>query len=796
MRGDNKYLILGLVIVGLFVLFFHIPSVSAGTVTTSSTYTCSGTYTVTGGSCYGSGTYQNGTEVNCASLTQAECSNVIGCLVAAQTGTFNCSSLRPTLCYFYSPSCTASFYCPTSYSLGCSGTYYYTSGGSCSGTYNTSSCTGTFQSSTGTTSSCSGLSQTQCNQIGCRWTTSSNDCSYLTSQSACNSYSTCSWSSTLSNASCSTFGSNVQSCSTTYGCSVDCEKTVADACQTCSTDTDCSSGLVCRQELDSNSKVCVSSGNCAIYNSSNPSSCQTSGSTDQCSVDNSQVLTCNTTTSNWDTKTNCSASGQTCNVSTSSCTTTQAPVLYWAVPGTNPPQIMASLSGNPGDLSTAAQLLVLYAQGQTGTFYLNESGLTSNHSILTIPNPVYNSASNSLSYNWSITNDSLTPVGSDHSTNPDQYNFYFTYNGYQSPMLNYTNNLNSCGNNICEPPNENYTSCSHDCSQLEWTNASSPYNSIDNLSLNFSDFSRAALGLRAFLQGPSSSSVKFSFTDFPANAGGNQFISNQAGIVDSDGNLASSISVSKDNLTSWRIAGGSGSSVVSTNPDGTVDEQFKIQVSADGFNKNMTLNINDTPSCVIYDNCSCSTVYSCSNYDNKNSCDADSCSVSKNYGPSNYCGWNSQLSICQRKDAITENGVSIGTCSYSEETSAGTCNTTGFLTYSWNASWAWSTNNNYTSFQALNPDGTLKDGYKKIIGTNYFRYDPNNEFSKCVPGESTVPCPAKIQLSFFTFKNLLAAAILIALIYFIIYSGKAKKKSLAKKTTKKVVKKKSSKKRK
>ena len=805
------------------------------------------------------GIASNGDKCILTYTNQRDCEGDPGCTwspgVFSEVKNISCSTLSENNCYS-TPGCSPQINCANSCPTGetavfssCSGTYQKlepsstfgacspgiaSNGDKCILTYtNQRDCEGdpgcTWRGAYDNVSySCSGLTQTQCAATSgctevttCSSPTGSTTCSDSDSGLNYTSYGIVTVTNTTDNTQ-KTWGDLCKTTSTLfeYYCNGNLQAGIdytcptgsycssgacvpgtppTPSCQICSTDADCSNGDLCMPEQGSTNSVCVPSGSCALYNSSDPSSCLVSDGTTDCSVDNSQVLTCNGTARDWNMQTNCSAINppQTCDSTTAppQCIN-QNPVLFWADKygdSLNPPN---TLSGNPGDPSTTAQLLVLYAQGQTGTFYLNESGLTSNHFILTIPNPVYNSASNSLSYNWSITNDSLTPVGSDHLTNPDQYNFYYTYNGYNSPMLNYTNNAKTlyCGDNICSPSiGENITSCPDDCSALEWTNASSPYNSISALTVNYSDIAMSALGLRGFLQGQGLTS-KFNFTDYPAKAGANMFIANQDG-VNYDGNLASTISVDVTRLREWRLSGGLKSSVVKTNADGSMNEEYKLEVSAAGYKTNMTLNIDNTPNCIIYDNCS-TDIHYCSDYNDSDSCNGDTSFVDTSK-PNYICSWNDTQNKCvEIRLDVAANGAKIGTCTYSQQTETGTCNSTGFLTYSWDASWAWNPENNYTIVQALNKDGTLKDGFVKISGTNYFRYDPNNAATKCGSGKTIAACPAKVELSFFNLKNLLAAAILIALIYFIIYSGKAKKKSLPKKTTKKVVKKKSSKKRK
>jgi len=90
----------------------------------------------------------------------------------------------------------------------------------------------------------------------------------------------------------------------------------------------------------------------------------------------------------------------------------------------------------------------------------------------------------------------------------------------------------------------------------------------------------------------------------------------------------------------------------------------------------------------------------------------------------------------------------IGSCTYDEDTTSDNCDD-GFLTYSWTATWTWDVDN---------PEHN----------------DPNNAAAKCVGGEKTIPCPAQLELPFFSIYNVIAALILIVLIYAILIWKKKK----------------------
>lgn len=166
------------------------------------------------------------------------------------------------------------------------------------------------------------------------------------------------------------------------------------------------------------------------------------------------------------------------------------------------------------------------------------------------------------------------------------------------------------------------------------------------------------------------------------------------------------------------------------------------------------------------------------------------------------CEWTG--STCQGKVINTApDGTKIGSCSYIQNQNQDTCDD-GFLTYSWNGSWTWDANNNYLASSSI---PFCDEGY--IYGSDSMcHYDPLGSWASCKNGQRIIPCPAQVQLNYFTWKNIVAAIFLIIAIYLIINSLRnlkkesvqeikkektiakkkpAKNKSPAKKTTKKKV---------
>jgi len=245
------------------------------------------------------------------------------------------------------------------------------------------------------------------------------------------------------------------------------------------------------------------------------------------------------------------------------------------------------------------------------------------------------------------------------------------------------------------------------------------------------------------------------------------------------------LTIGSSTVESWRSTA-NGKSIIGTNKDGTKNELYYIEASVDGQKTNFSIEIDNVLACKLDGtncNADCSEVASCNDYNNPLTCNSNPCTTVGTMGnPSSYCSWDNSKNVCNRVDSV----LNSGTCTYTEETTTGTCNTTGQLTYSWTANWTWAQNSEALSFQALNPDGTLKSDYVKLPNENNYRYDPNRIYESCQNGRKVLLCPAKVQLSFFNFKNILAAIILIVLIYFVLSFGKKKAEKKVTKSVKKV----------
>lgn len=146
-------------------------------------------------------------------------------------------------------------------------------------------------------------------------------------------------------------------------------------------------------------------------------------------------------------------------------------------------------------------------------------------------------------------------------------------------------------------------------------------------------------------------------------------------------------------------------------------------------------------------------------------------------------GCNVDTSGCSDSSS-TSGGVpsKIGICTYKENSATDDC-ADGFLTYSWDAIWAWDPLNINTS--AVSGPDWIEDPAR----SGNWHYDPQRKSAECINGENVISCPAKIELPFFGLNNALAIIILIIFIY-IIYTKIFLKKKKSKVTKKSINKKK------
>ncbi len=229
-------------------------------------------------------------------------------------------------------------------------------------------------------------------------------------------------------------------------------------------------------------------------------------------------------------------------------------------------------------------------------------------------------------------------------------------------------------------------------------------------------------------------------------------------------------------------------------PDSTYDFYFQIDSQESPLFSITTVDSNNNPVPLPYcgdgvcqtdfgedessclSDCQCININTCQDYASEATCVYDACSVGENVGEGISCSWSA--SSCVTGQSYTINGVEIGTCEYPNQSQDDTCDD-GYLTYSYDAQWTWGQANSYTT--QISSDYILGDD-------GLYHYDPERASESCVGGERTIPCPAKVQLTFFTTKNIIATVILIIMGYLILeQTRQSKEKKSRKKTSKKKI---------
>jgi hypothetical protein len=175
---------------------------------------------------------------------------------------------------------------------------------------------------------------------------------------------------------------------------------------------------------------------------------------------------------------------------------------------------------------------------------------------------------------------------------------------------------------------------------------------------------------------------------------------------------------------------------------------------------------------------------SCSEYLTQSTCEDDaqnvaSVSVSSILADEvPVCKWDAAKPVhCYGFKEVSYNGKVVGGCGFDEDQSSDDCSD-GFLNIVWNATWNWGVGNTYNSKLSCEAINNVVSGCVETP-TGVWHYDPLGSNFNCQDGSKTIPCPAQIQLSFFTWKNLAAAVLLILIIY--IALANKKKKAIAKK---------------
>ncbi|NCN86673.1 hypothetical protein GW932_02480 [archaeon] len=640
-------------------------------------------------------------------------------------------------------------------------------------------------------------------------------CAVYTTPFSCEGDAECNWYSSTYQVpvytSCS--GLSESTCATKTGCTVniDCISTATQSlCQSCTDDTNCFSGN-CNPNPITGSQCVNLASSCSLGTSS---ACEVLTGQTKC-ISTTQKSTCSNGL--WTNTLTCPYG---CNTSTNNCNAAPpAPVAYWS---NNLNQNLTSLEYT---IPFTINLKVKNYDATTGTFYIYEDDSSEGGTENTLGSiPVPKSAvidSTSISFDLEINENTLALTSDDSSDSI--YEFYFIYKtGTKtiSPILTFTRQFGLCENSVadyadgeegvdCGPPcgnsccgnsacdiYEDYTTCSTDCDptpEVMWSLGPTLSLSIDNVTEGYP----VQLRLTHYAQiGTASSEFTITEQDTGLNQNDDE-IKITTGTVSGE-DLVYTWTMNLDDFTLAQDR------TVLAEDEDVSDNSYEFEFGIEGLTSGtLTVQLDnalptcgdgvcngneDTGSCT--QDCFCNdTMVSCSNYISLETCRDDTCNLAENSGvPGEVsCTWSNVTSKCGANSNVVVDGKDIGSCFYDEDTTSDTCED-GFLSYSWDGVWTWAANNFYVGA----PTGVNLEQYvEEPLGSDTYHFDPNKAYLECAPGQATIPCPAQIQLSFFTWKNLVAAAILVLIIYLIVLERK-KSKQLKKKaiSTKKVAKKK------
>jgi hypothetical protein len=143
------------------------------------------------------------------------------------------------------------------------------------------------------------------------------------------------------------------------------------------------------------------------------------------------------------------------------------------------------------------------------------------------------------------------------------------------------------------------------------------------------------------------------------------------------------------------------------------------------------------------------------------------------------CEWNiTSDEECYGKKLISVNDITIGACINIDIPNEDDCED-GALTYSWEEVWQWADANDYPSESNCLTANEITEGCITVEGR--WHYDPNGDSISCGGIKSnTIPCPAQVKLSFFSWKNLVIALVVIGLVYLSVLELRKNRKKVKK----------------
>lgn len=149
-----------------------------------------------------------------------------------------------------------------------------------------------------------------------------------------------------------------------------------------------------------------------------------------------------------------------------------------------------------------------------------------------------------------------------------------------------------------------------------------------------------------------------------------------------------------------------------------------------------------------------------------------------------YCRWDEVASTCalETEDRQWGNRCSpdfphFATCNWGGGGGfGGSCEAGEIIEYSWNGELTWTGNNAFSNDPTCGRGGGNTENcvLDTTVSPNVYRYDPMNRLTTCTEGSRPIPCPTKLQLSFFGLREFFLGLILAVGISFM-YSARRNK---------------------
>jgi hypothetical protein len=386
---------------------------------------------------------------------------------------------------------------------------------------------------------------------------------------------------------------------------------------------------------------------------------------------------------------------------------------------------------------------------------------------------------------WVIDQNDIVAAGDENN-----YEFHFDIgfkgsNGQIIPMTHGTNLLNvGIGGEL--------PSCDLSGASIEWRYNSPPYIPISGNTHNFKE--NLPNNVRPFISGLSgceNQTLIFEIFEHDTGSAKDEIrsieLDNQLfGTVNNDGEIYTVWSITEDDLARATPL----SDTVTEQGEGTLDNPWGFYVRLVSGSDDVSFSDSNERLFVYTDESVCFNYNVCSDYFLEADCSSDKCGVANYTGitfnppiectlPGVDCGcyWDATTDACTFVYSL---GPYNDVCQFSDNAGTDTCDDDGMLSFVWTAEMMWDAANDFIDEPTCLTENSGVAG-SCIEDQGSWRYDPNQLLLSCQGGSNTILCPAKVQLSFWDWRNIVIVILVIIIVYLII---ETKKKNANKKNKK------------